>query len=68
MEESAPFDVGLPYAQDEVLLGQTGTVKVRGRSVRDVCQHSELSTVWTFPANSEGSVPCGRAELVNVVE
>ena len=68
MGKSIPFDVSLPDAQDEVFLGQTGAVEVCGRSVRDVRQHSELSTVRTLSANPEGSVPCGRAELVNVVE
>ena len=43
-------------------------MEVRRRSVRDVRQHSELSAVRTFPANPEGGVSCGRAELVNVVE
>lgn len=68
MGKGIPFDVGLPDAQDEVFLGQTRAVEVRGRNVRDACQYSEPSTVWALPANPEGSVPCGRAELVNVVE
>ena len=68
MGKGIPFDVGLPDAQDKVFLGQAGAVEVRGRNVRDARQHSEPSTVWALPANPEGSVPCGRAELVNVVE
>lgn len=66
--KGVPFDVGLPDAQDEVFLGQTGAVEVRGRNARDVRQHSEPSAVWALPADPEGSVLCGRAELVNVVE
>ena len=64
----ALFNVGLPDTQDEVPLGQTGTVEVRRRGVGDVRQHGKLSAVGTLPTNPEGSVPCGRAEPVNVIE
>jgi hypothetical protein len=68
LREYVPFDVSLPDAQDKVLLSQTGTVEVRRGSIREVRQNGELSAVWTLAANSEGSVSCGRAELVNEVE